>query len=100
MHVHAVALTSDESKLVSCSSDGTVRTWTVEAGDSYGQVRIHAVKLAWSVVDLAVCAFAAASEVGWILDCSRDSSKIIIGSDNDRLMHVWSTRTGQVSMPR
>ena len=97
MYVHAVALTSDESKLVSCSGDGTVWTWSVEAGDSFGQVRIHAVKLAWSVVDLAVCA---ASEVGWILDCSRDSSKIIIGSDDDRLMHVWSTRTGQVSMPR
>jgi len=70
------------------------------AGDDFLHLLVQAELFLWSVVHLAVCAFAAASEVGWILDCSRDSSKIIIGSDDDRLMHVWSTRTGQVSMPR
>jgi WD40 repeat protein len=61
--VYSVALSSDESKLVSSSGDGTVRVWSLQADDSYGQVRI--APLSCLVADLSICVFAAASEVGW-----------------------------------
>jgi hypothetical protein len=45
------------------------------AGDDFLHLLAQAELFLWSVVDLAVCAFAGASEVGWILDCSRDTAR-------------------------
>ena len=48
--VLSVVMSDDDSELVSSSSDGKVRVWSVKAGDSYGQV-----SQAWPVDKLCAC---------------------------------------------